>query len=110
MVPPLGSTPAAVRVMSEVPSPIAGLGFALAVTPGGVFGGATLIGTVTVAIEGVFTPAWPTVSWNVRLTGADTAGAMNVAVELFGLVIVTCGSTVFTVRIHANGPASGKLP
>src|ERR1041384_3435084 len=109
-VPPFGSTPLAARVTVLAPSPTTGFGFAFAVTPGGVLGGATLMGTDRLAVDGVFTPACPTVSCKVRLSGAATAGAMNVAVALSGLVMVMIGSPVLTTCCQWNGPASGKLP
>ena len=110
MVPPFGSTPVAFNVMMDVPSPIAGFGLALADTPGAVSGGVIAIGTETLAVEGVLIPAVPTVSWNVRLSGLATTGATKLAVAPVGLLMVTIGSPAFTICVHTNGPATGKLP
>src|SRR5947209_13064029 len=108
-VPLFGSTPVAVRVMREAPSPGAGFGVALAVTPGADPGGGTLMGTITLAMDAVwFTP--PTVSWKLRLVGLATLGATKVAVALLALLMVTMGLPGFTTCAHTNGPAPGKLP
>src|SRR6266849_6391533 len=110
MVPPFGSTPVALSVTMEVPSPMAGFGLALAETPGGEFGGVNAIGTNTVAVDGVLIPGVPTVSWNVRLKGLATTGATKLAVAPVALFTVTIGSPAFTIWVQTNGPASGKLP
>src|SRR5947209_8645688 len=95
--------------MMEAPSPGAGLGLTLAVTPGAEPAGATLIGTIRLAMEAVWlTP--PTVNWKLIDTGAATLGATKVAVALLGLLMVTTGSPGFMICAQTNGPADGKLP
>src|SRR6185312_4361565 len=82
-----------------------------ALTAGGVFGGATTIGTVTLAGAdcGTWLPWPPTASWNVKLCGPATDGATNVAFALVGLLMFTIGSPGFTICAHWNGPVGGVL-
>src|SRR5579859_1350890 len=83
---------------------------AVALTAGGVFGGAITIGTVTLAgaENGTRLPS-PTISWNVRFCGPATTGAANVAFAAVGLLIVTIGSPGLTICVHWNGPVGGVL-
>jgi hypothetical protein len=108
-VPPLGSTPVAVRVTAEA----LGTGLAgaeLAKTDGAVPGGGGTIGTLKVVVFAVVVLPPPTVKEKPRLNGAPTTGAIKVAVALVGLMMVTCGSPGFTICAHWNGPLTGVLP
>ena len=99
----------AVSVTSE---PLAtGLaGAEVAVTDGGVPAGGTTIGTITVAgAEAGVNPSPPTISWKLRFCGPATVGARNVALTLFGLLMVTTGSPGLMICDQANGPAAGVL-
>ena len=81
-----GSTAVAVSVTAE---PLAtGLpGAELAVTVGGVFGGGTTIGTITVAgSDAGVNPSPPTINWKARFCEPATVGAMKVALALFYLL------------------------
>src|SRR5690242_18205989 len=109
-VPPFGSTPVAFNVTDEVPSPVTGLGVAVALTEGGVPAGGTAIGTVTVVVDGLVVLAPPTVKENVRLSGDATTGAVNVAVAAVALLMVMIGSPGLTICCHWNGPFVGVLP
>src|SRR5579859_440073 len=119
-VPFAGSTPVAASWTGEallgtvmvVAGPTAGgpANAAVALTAGGVFGGAITIGTVTLAGAEIGTrlPS-PTISWNVRFCGPATTGATNVAFAADGLLMVTIGSPGLTTWVHVNGPVGGVL-
>ena len=94
--PPAGSMAAALRVTW---APLATLfaGEDVAVTAGGVVGGAVAIGTSKFAVAAFVVLFPPTVSWKVKVVGAATTGATNVVVGWFGFVIVTNGSPGFTI-------------
>ena len=85
-------------------------GAEVAVTAGGVPGGAVATGTKTFAVAGSVVLLPPTVSWNVSVVGEATTGATNVAVALVAFVMVTSGSPGLTICSHRNGPFTGLLP
>src|ERR1051326_916200 len=109
IAPPAGSTAVAVSVTG---APLA-TGFAgaeLALTTGGVFAGGTTIGTMTVAgSEAGTNPSPPTINWKVRFCELATVGARNVALALFGLLMVTTGSPGLMICVQVNGPVIGVL-
>src|ERR1051326_5355380 len=108
-VPPAGSTAVAVNVTA---APLA-TGFAgdeLVVTTGGALAGGTTIGTITVAgAEAGTNPSPPTINWKLRFCGPTTVGAMNVALALFGLLMVTTGSPGLMICDQVKGPVVGVL-
>ena len=85
-------------------------GAEVAVTAGGVVGGATAMGTARGAVARFVVLFPPTESWNVKVVGVATTGAVNVAVGPFAFVMVTMGSPALTICCHRNGPSTGLLP
>jgi hypothetical protein len=69
----------------------------LAVTAGGVLGGAVDIGTSRFAVAAFVALFPPTVSWKVSVVGAATAGATSIAVGWLAWVMVTNGSPGLTI-------------
>lgn len=108
-MPPLGSTPVAVKVtLAALTIGLAGL--EVAKIDGDVPGGGTVTATVKVVVLGCEVLPPPTVKEKPRLSGEETTGAINVAVGLLGLMMVTRGSPGFTICVHWNGPFDGVLP
>jgi len=97
--------------MMEIPSPIAGFGLALAETPGAEFGrrdcdrhGNTGRG------RSVDSNGADRELEREAQRGWQQPVATKLAVAPVGLLMVTIGSPALIICVHANGPASGKLP